>query len=139
MFNTDQIEEKIDLISEENNQQQKKDFYGLLVIDHDSKEFINRVEDTPGTGKHSLPYWSRQAGYHFYKVNNKLIKGNEGHFAFDRFKWLADKTNDSKVNLEQIVYCRITATDSKSARVISRKARKMFNDAYKMLGYKRIG
>jgi hypothetical protein len=136
---SEQIEKKVDHNTEETNTAQEQDFYGLLVIDHDSREFINRVEDTPGTGKHSLAYWCRQAGYHFYKVNNGLIKGNEGHFAYDRFKWIAGKANDVNANLDQIVYCRIKATDSKSARLKTKKARQLINESYKLMGYKKIG
>lgn len=85
-------------------------YYMLLVINHTTKEYFIRTEDTPGTGKHSLINFVDHARMRVAKQNYskcfKILK--------KRFEWLVAS---NKNQLDQTVMATVTAYSSKEARL----------------------
>ncbi len=108
-------------------------YYLLNIINHDTKEFHLRIEDTPGTGIHNLRHYSASATRLLDKKANGSIASTP-QWIVDRYKWMY---SNLKSNLEQYVVARIEATSPVEARKQGRKARQNLVKVMESLGYKK--
>ena len=100
--------------------------YYLLKIENNNKEFHLRVEDTPGTDKHSLSCYAGTAGKRLHDGSNMQT------WIRDRFQWVYD--NRAK-GLEQTVLTSIDAVDAKTARKMLKPFRQQVVKNLQQLGY----
>jgi len=100
--------------------------YYLLKIENNNKEFHLRVEDTPGTNKHSLSNYAGDAG-------KRLHDGSSmPDWVRKRFQWVYD--NRAK-GLEQTVLTSVDATDPRSAKKTLKSFRQQVEKNLQQLGY----
>ena len=106
-------------------------YYMLLMVNHTTKEYFIRTEDTPGTGKHSLINFVDHARMRVSKQNYskcwKIFK--------KRFEWLVAS---DKNQLEQTVMASVTATSSNEARKKMAELKNNYIEQIGKLGYTKI-
>ncbi len=108
------------------------DYYLLNIVNHSTKEFHLRVEDTPGTGENSITYYSMAATRRLDSVKYGTGSGTTPAWVMKRFQWMYD---NGKADLDQYVVARIEANDIVSARAKARKVRQAIAKSLELMGY----
>tara|TARA_E500000331_G_C16881171_1_gene550559 strand:+ start:192 stop:587 length:396 start_codon:yes stop_codon:yes gene_type:complete len=111
-----------------------KNYYLLNIVNHSKKEFHLRVEDTPGTGKHSMEYYSASATRRLDMEKNGIGSGNTPEWILKRYQWMYDNLTE---DLEQYVLARTEAKDNVEARAFFKKQRQNIAKSLELLGYKK--
>ena len=102
-------------------------FYLLFLVNHNTKQFMLRLENTPGTGKHSIAWFAahgmdRKAGG--YSTTPDWIK--------ERYEWVIANC----MQLEQSVLLTVGAQDIKTARAKIKEQRRSMARSLTAAGYK---
>ena len=105
---------------------QPKTYYLLFLVNHTNKEFMLRVEDTPGTGLHSIACFARDG------VLRTRNPGSLPARFLARYSWVVANCKQ----LEQSVIACVQAQDSKSARAQIKKHRQNLVKSLQAMGYK---
>ncbi len=111
-----------------------KNYYLLIIVNHEKKEFMLRVEDTPGTGKHDIKYFTASATRRLDRVNYNQKPDNTPDWVKARYDWMYDNRLEP---LDQNVLARIEANSPVEARAFSRKQRQNIAKSLELLGYKK--
>ena len=111
-----------------------KNYYLLIIMNHAKKEFMLRVEDTPGTGKHSITYFTASATRRLDRIKYDQKPDNMPDWIKDRYNWIYDNRLE---DLEQSVLVRIEANSPVEARAFSKKQRQNLAKSLELLGYKK--
>ena len=111
-----------------------KNYYLLNIVNHDKKEFHLRVEDTPGTGKHSIAFYSASATRRLDRRKNGNSHMTTPEWILKRFQWMYDNLTE---DLEQYVLARTEAKDNVEARAFFKKQRQNIAKSLEALGYKK--
>ena len=106
---------------------QPKTYYLLFLVNHTNKEFMLRVEDTPGTGKHSIQWFAAHG-------MDRIVSGYDKMMPWikERYQWVIANCK----NLEQSVIATVDAVDSKSAREQIKEHRRNIAKSLSGIGYK---
>ena len=109
-----------------------KDYYLLIVINHTDREFMLRVEDTAGTGRHDLGVWYRNG-----RTRSKPLPvvGPMAWLGL-RYEWIL-KRYPAGV-LEQSALAKTRAEDDKMAKAQLKACRQNIAQALQRQGYSRI-
>ena len=102
-------------------------FYLLFLVNHNTKEFMLRVEDTPGTGRHSIAWFAAHGMDRIvsgYNMSMDWIK--------ERYEWVIANCKE----LEQSVLLTVEAPDSKTARAKIKEQRRSIARSLTEVGYK---
>jgi len=114
--------------------QKVKNYYLLNIVNHDKKEFHLRVEDTPGTGKHSITYYSASATRRLDMEKNNIGTCNTPDWVMKRYQWMYDNLLE---NLEQYVLAKTEAVGPTEARRFFKAQRQNIAKSLEALGYKK--
>jgi hypothetical protein len=99
-------------------------FYLLFLVNHNTKEFMLRVENTPGTGPHSIAWFAAHGAIRKDEQALPYIK--------ERYQWVIANCKE----LEQSVLLTMEAVDSKSARAKIKEQRRSIARSLMAAGYK---
>ena len=102
-------------------------FYLLFLVNHNTKEFMFRVENTPGTGKHSIAWFAAHG-------MDRIVSGYDKMMPWikERYQWVIANCKE----LEQSVLLTVEAVDSKSAREKIKEQRRSMARSLTEAGYK---
>ena len=106
-----------------------RDYWLLIVINHTDREFMLRVEDTAGTGRHDLGYWYRKGRT---RAKPLPVDGPMGWLAL-REEWII-KRYPSGV-LEQYTLAKTQAEDPRQAKAQLKACRQNIARALRNQGY----
>jgi hypothetical protein len=104
-----------------------KTFYLLFLVNHTNKEFMLRVENTPGTGIHSIQWFATAGADNLAKGYDKTIP-----WIRERFQWVVANCKW----LEQSVIATQEAEDSHKARQLFKEQRRNICKSLQALGYR---
>ena len=102
-------------------------FYLLFLVNHNTKEFMLRLENTPGTGKHSIAWFAAHG-------MDRIVSGYDKMMPWikERYQWVIANCKE----LEQSVLLTVEAVDSKSAREKIKEQRRNIARSLTEAGYK---
>lgn len=101
-------------------------YYLLFLVNHKTREFMLRVEDTPGTGRHSIQWFAAHG-------MDRLVSGYAmPGWIQERYQWVVANCKD----LEQSVIATVDAVDSKSAREQIKQHRRNIAKSLSGIGYR---
>ena len=111
-----------------------KNYYLLNIVNHAKKEFHLRVEDTPGTAKHHITFYTAEAVRRLDKEKNGIGACNTPDWVMKRFQWMYDNRLE---DLEQYVLAKTETLSVVDARSFFKKQRQNIAKSLELLGYRK--